>query len=322
MELRNGVGKDIRVGWQAAATAVLGLALLVGVSLLAHAQDPAAGQRALPSPDVILAHLNQLQSKLLRSEVTSLLPHRKGETDIYAIGISGWATLGVFAKELDGGLAAIGRVLPIKGRTIRLINSPATAANVPLATPHNFELAVHGVGALMDKKRDVLVLFLTSHGDRNGVALQLPDRIVDLTPKKVAATFKREGITNRVVIVSACFSGIFVPPLQNSNTIVMTAADANHTSFGCAPERDWTYFGDAFFRQALAPGADFQSAFEHARILIRGWELMDQAPPSNPQGLFGPTLVAKLAPFFAAPRVGAGSSTASGDPTHPSPRAQ
>jgi len=309
-------------GLRAVAPALLALALLAGGSLPAHAQEPVAGRGGVPPPDLVLAHLNQLQPKLLRAEVAGLLPHRKGETDIYAIGVSGWATLDVFAKEVDGGLAAIGKVLPIKGRTVRLINSPATAVNLPLATPHNFESAVHDVGALMDKKRDVLLLFLTSHGDRNGVALQLPDRIVDLTPKEVAATFKREGITNRVVIVSACFSGTFVPPLQNSNTIVMTAADADHTSFGCAPERDWTYFGDAFFRQALEPGTDFQSAFEHARVLIEGWELMDRVAPSNPQGFFGPALVAKLAPFFAAPPASAGSSTASRDPAHPSPRAQ
>jgi hypothetical protein len=103
------------------------------------------------------------------------------------------------------------------------------------------------------------------------------------------------------VIVSACFSGIFLPPLANDNTIVMTAADGEHTSFGCAPERDWTYFGDAFLRQSLQPGTDFEQAFAHARTLIQGWEMMDHAPPSNPQAHFGPALVAKLAPFFAAP---------------------
>jgi hypothetical protein len=280
--------------------AALGLALLANTGLLAQAQDPAAGERALPPPQTISAHLQQLESVLLQSEVAHLSPHRKGETDIYAIGVAGWATLDVFSKEVDGGLAALGRVLPVKGHTVRLINNPATAAHVPLATPHNFTNAVHEVGKLMDKQNDVLVLFLTSHGDRNGVALQLPDRIIDLTPKFVAATLSREGIKNRVIIVSACFSGIFVPPLKNDDTIIMTAADANHTSFGCAPERDWTYFGDAFFHQALIPGADFQNAFAHARILIQGWELMEHDPPSNPQASFGPALVAKLAPLFAA----------------------
>jgi hypothetical protein len=245
-----------------------------------------------------LARLEQRQPALLQAEAAALAPHRKGETDIYAIGIAGWATLDVFAKEVDGGLTAISRVLPIKDRMIRLINHPATAAYVPLATLHNFQAAVHDVGKAMDKESDVLVLFVTSHGDRKGVALQLPNQVIDLRPQDVAAAFAREGIKNRVVIVSACFSGIFVPPLQNANTIVLTAADATHTSFGCAPERDWTYFGDAFFRQSLQPGTDFQDSFHHAKILIEGWELMDRAVPSNPQGFFGPALVAKLAPFF------------------------
>jgi hypothetical protein len=105
-------------------------------------------------------------------------------------------------------------------------------------------------------------------------------------------------IKNRVVIVSACYAGIFVPPLANDNTIVLAAADAQHTSFGCAPERDWTYFGDAFFRQSVRPGWDFQHAFDNARVLIHGWEMMDRAVPSNPQAHFGPALVARLKPMF------------------------
>ena len=262
------------------------------------AQDHPGRRGAEAARKSELARLEERQPALLQAEAAALAPHRKGETDIYGIGLAGWATLDVFAKEVDGGLTALGRVLPIKDRMIRLINHPATAAYVPLATRRNFRAAVHDVGKAMDKENDVLVLFMTSHGDRKGVALQLPNKIVDLTPQDVATAFKQEGIKNRVVIVAACFSGIFVPPLQNPNTIVLTAADATHTSFGCAPERDWTYFGDAFFRQSVQPGTDFQDAFRHAQILIQGWELMDHATPSNPQGFFGPALVAKLAPFF------------------------
>jgi hypothetical protein len=135
----------------------------------------------------------------------------------------------------------------------------------------------------MDKDNDVLILLMTSHGDRTGFALQLPGSITELTPRQVAAALDGEDIKNRVVIVSACYSGIFVPPLANDNTIVMAAADAHHSSFGCAPERDWTYFGDAFFRQSLHPGVDFENAFDHARVLIHRWEMMDGAVPSNPQ---------------------------------------
>ncbi len=252
-----------------------------------------------------LTKLEDAQPKLLQAQVSTLAPRRPGTTDVYAIGIAGMDQE-VFLKELNGALASIGTVLPIKDRTIRLINSHETVNAVPLANLQNLSAAVHDVGAMMDKNEDVLLLFMTSHGAQSGFALQFPgDRQAELTPQQVAATLDAEGIKNRVVIVSACYSGIFVPPLANDDTIVMTASDAKSTSFGCAPERDWTYFGDALFRQSLRRGNDFEQAFDHARVLISGWELMDHIAPSNPQAHFGPSLVQKLAPLFAAP-AGAG----------------
>lgn len=247
-----------------------------------------------------IARLKKAQPALLKAELARLAPPRKGATDIYALGIAGWADQDVFGKELEGGLQALAGALPIKDRTVRLINRRDTLASVPVADLENFKAAVQGIGSIMDKARDVLVLFMTSHGEKTGFALELPGAIAELTPQEVAATLDGAGIKNRIVIVSACYSGIFVPPLENADTIVMTASDANNTSFGCAPERDWTYFGDAFFRQSLQPGTDFEAAFDHARVLIQGWELMDHAPASNPQGAFGPALVGKLAPFFVA----------------------
>jgi len=245
-----------------------------------------------------IAEIEKTQPRLLQQQVAQLTPSRQGETQIYTLAIAGW-TDDVFIKELDGAVEAMDSVLPIKGRTVRLINRRDTVNTIPLANFSNFAAAVHAIGNVMDKNNDVLVLVMTSHGEQSGFALQLPGGTAELTPQQVATALDDEGIRNRVVIVSACFSGIFVPPLANDNTIVITAADAKHTSFGCSPERDWTYFGDAFFHQSLHPGADFQNAFDHARILIHGWEMMDHATPSNPQGSFGGALVAKLAPFFA-----------------------
>jgi Peptidase C13 family len=246
-----------------------------------------------------IAQIEKAQSSLLQEQFVQLKPSRKGETGIYTLAIAGWADQDVFVKELDGALGALGSVLPLKDGTVRLINRRDTVETIPLATASNYAAAVHAIGNVMDKDNDVLVLVMTSHGEKSGFALQLPGGIAELTPQQVAAALDAEGIKNRVVIVSACFAGIFLPPLANDNSIVITAADATHTSFGCAPERDWTYFGDAFFHQSLHPGADFENAFEHARVLIHGWEMMDHAIPSNPQAAFGPALVAKLAPFFA-----------------------
>lgn len=260
---------------------------------LLHAQLVAPQQNAAASS------LDKAQAALLQTQIASLAPPTKGAANIYSLGIAGWADQDVFLKELDGGLAALGAVLPIRGRSVRLVNHSETQASLPLANQRNFAAAVQAIGAVMNKEEDILLLLMTSHGEPSGFGLRLPsDVVTELTPQEVAAALDNAHIKNRVVIVSACFAGIFVPPLANDNTIVLTAADAQHTSFGCAPERDWTYFGDAFFRQSLRPGWDFQHAFDNARVLIRGWEMMDRAVPSNPQSHFGPALVAKLKPLF------------------------
>ena len=88
------------------------------------------------------------------------------------------------------------------------------------------------------------------------------------------------------MIVSACYSGTFVPPLANDNTIVITAADARNPSFGCAPGREWTFFGDAFFNRSLRPGTDLQRAFNGARITISEWELHGRAAAVKSAGAF------------------------------------
>ncbi len=299
--------------------AALWLALIAASALIPHAPafvghdfdiraanlwEALHAQLTAPAPEAgaqaEAAGLDPSQRSLLQAQVTNLSPPTKGATDVYALGIAGWADQDVFLKELDGGLAAIGGILPIHGRTLRLINHSETQAKVPLANPRNFAAAVHAIAAVMDKTEDVLLLLMTSHGEPTGFGLRLPSELIaELTPQEVAATLNNEGIKNRVVIVSACYAGTFVPPLANDDTIVIAAADAKNTSFGCAPERDWTYFGDAFFRQSVRPGRDFQHAFDNARVLIEGWELMDRAHPSNPQAHFGPALVARLAPFFA-----------------------
>ena len=70
------------------------------------------------------------------------------------------------------------------------------------------------------------------------------------------------------------------------------SAHANH---GAATRRH-----PLFFNRALRPGVDLQRAFNGARITISEWELAENLVPSNPQGHFGPALVEKLAPVFAA----------------------
>src|SRR5262249_25444460 len=91
------------------------------------------------------ATVELMQASLLDAAASSLLPQRPGVVYIYSVGIAGWADQDVFGKELDGGLKALSRVLPIEGREMRLINHPDTTARSPIATRQNFASAVRAV---------------------------------------------------------------------------------------------------------------------------------------------------------------------------------
>jgi len=248
------------------------------------------------APPIDVAAVELSQPHLLEAEMKKLLPERKGMTDIYAVGIAGWSSRNVFIKELDGGLSALNRSLGLDRGTIRLVNHRDTLEISPVASRTNFAAAVRAVAGVMNREEDVLVVFITSHGGPTGVGLELGDAVnAVLGPDHVASVLDREGIRNRVVIVSACYSGVFIKPLASPNSIVLTAADENSPSFGCSNEREWTYFGDAFFNQSLGEGVSLEGAFENAKVKISKWEARDDLLPSSPQGHFGAAISERLA---------------------------
>src|SRR5260221_87760 len=87
----------------------------------------------------------------------------------------------------------------------------------------------------------------------------------------------------KVVVISACYSGVFIPRLANPDMLVITAADADHPSFGCRDKAKWTYFGDAFFNVALRQASSLKEAFVVARALVQKRELREHSEPSSPQ---------------------------------------
>jgi len=151
------------------------------------------------------------------------------------------------------------------------------------ATVETLAVALQATAAGMDAENDILVLILTSHGSRAGLAVKAGNRLELLSPSVLAAMLDRAGARRRVVIVSACYSGIFIRPLANADTLVITAADADHPSFGCRDRARWTYFGDAFFNVALRRATNLRDAFVLARTLVRTRERRHGFAASNPQ---------------------------------------
>ena len=135
----------------------------------------------------------------------------------------------------------------------------------------------------MNGESDILFLVLTSHGSPEGLAVTAGRRAETLKPSTLAEMLERTGVRRKVVVISACYSGVFIPRLANADTLVITAADADHASFGCEDKAKWTYFGDAFFNIALRQTKTLKEAFLLARTLVSKRELRQGFDPSHPQ---------------------------------------
>jgi hypothetical protein len=151
------------------------------------------------------------------------------------------------------------------------------------ATPETLAGALRSVARTVDPEQDVLFLMLTSHGSRDGLAVKAGSRSETLSPAALRAMLAFTGVRHRVVILSACYSGIFIPALAGPETLVITAADANHPSFGCRDGAKWTYFGEAFFNVALRRITNLREAFVLARNIVRQRERRAGFESSNPQ---------------------------------------
>ncbi len=236
------------------------------------------------------------QSRLLDKRLAGLLPGGEKGPYLYFVGFAGDAAQDVFMRELT----AVGRLLEERfgaaGRTVLLVNNPRTATNLPFATATNLELALRKVGRVMDRDNDVLFLFLTSHGSPDNVLTveNGPLELDGLTPEMVRRMLERSRITWKVLVVSACYAGGFIEPLKDEHTLIITAADAVHESFGCSYGEEFTWFGKAYFNEALRSTYSFTDAFTRARETIRKGEKERGETPSNPQIWVGEDMKRKL----------------------------
>jgi hypothetical protein len=150
------------------------------------------------------------------------------------------------------------------------------------ATIQGLAMALQAAANGMDAENDILFVILTSHGSRAGLAVKAGPLTQLLTPFNLAEMLASTAVRHKVVVISACYSGVFIPRLANPNVLVITAADADHPSFGCLDKAKWTYFGDAFFNLALRQAKSLKDAFVVARALVRKHELREHFEPSNP----------------------------------------
>src|SRR5258708_5097789 len=86
------------------------------------------------------------------------------------------------------------------------------------ATIEGLAMYLQAAAKGMDVENDILFLILTSHGSRAGLAEKAGRLTQTLTPSNLAEMLARTGMRYRVVVISACYSRIFIPPLPNPHT--------------------------------------------------------------------------------------------------------
>jgi hypothetical protein len=210
-------------------------------------------------------------------------------SSVFFVGFAGVASQKVFAEEIKLAAHVVGERFDSAARQLLLINDHRDFDNYPLATVSGLHYALGELARKMHPDRDILFLSLSSHGSdepllsvSNGV---LP--LEQVTGENLASALRDSGIKWRIIVISACHAGAFIAPLKDPNTVLITAAAADKTSFGCSDDRDLTYFGEAFYRDALPRAQSLQQAFALSRAAIAVREQAEHVTPSDPQAYFG-----------------------------------
>ena len=233
------------------------------------------------SPEQVLYAQPERMRKAL-DKVTARVP---GRANLYLIAFAGDGEENVFRNEAEFVVHQFIERFDAAGHTVLLINNPATLDSAPLASLTNLETAVDDIAQKMDPEQDVLLVFLTSHGTHDHVLYVNMDPLPldQIAPADLADVFDGAHIRNKVVVISACYSGGFIDALKDDNSMVITAARADRASFGCGTDSDITDFGRAFFVEGLNHNDSFVGAFNIAKSLIDAWETKDGEQHSYPQ---------------------------------------
>lgn len=223
----------------------------------------------------------------LTGALDALEAQRPGTVDAYVITVA-LDSDPVFAREAREAGRVLSRRYDGEGRTLVLAGPDGERDDRPTGSIESLLVSIAHVSELMDKDEDVLVLYTTSHGNRLGLAYHYGDSGYGiLSPARLSGALAELGVERRILIISACYSGVFVPALQSPDTAILTAASSERSSFGCQAENDWTFFGDALINNALREPQSLAEAASEAGATVAGWESSLRLLPSLPQVSIG-----------------------------------
>lgn len=216
-------------------------------------------------------------------------PSPEASPRVFFVGFAGVARQRVFAEEIKFGEKIVASRFNVKDRQLLLLNDRRDLTTFPIGTVTSLTYGLKLVGQRMDPNRDILFLALSSHGSADPL-LSVSNGslgLQQLTGEDLSAALQASGIKRRIIVISACHAAAFIPHLKNPDTIIIAAAAADKTSFGCSDDRDLTYFGEAFYRDALPKAQNLEDAFRLAKEAIALRETQEHQKASEPEAYFG-----------------------------------
>lgn len=182
------------------------------------------------------------------------------------------------ARDLAKGFAVAGLD---RGNIANLSLRP----NILLGTAPTSRSIFSAIDAKAKSARTGCLIYFTSHGSPEGIVLGSEGL---LAPDKMDTLIDGWcGERPTVVVVSACYSGAFMPALEAPNRMVMTAARPDRTSFGCSADATYPYF-DACVLQSLPEADDFVHLASLTKSCVAEREYRDNLwPRSEPMSAIG-----------------------------------
>ena len=246
-----------------------------------------------PSPEQVI----YTQPAMVHKALAALGPRVADKPNLYLVAFAGDGGEDVFRNEAEYAAQLFTKRFGPSAHALVLENNPATLQARPLASWSNLEDTLDQLTKAMNAEQDILVLYMTSHGDEDH------NLLVDMDPlpldqigaPDLAGILKKRPFKWKVVVVNACYSGGFVPDLRGPGTLVLTAARTDRSSFGCGSDSDITYFGKAWLVDALNKTDNFVDAFRLAKNDIASWEQQGKLTPSEPQMDIGAGITQQLA---------------------------
>ncbi|KHK61607.1 C13 family peptidase [Pseudomonas frederiksbergensis] len=222
------------------------------------------------------------QGRLLDDALASI-PASTPAVELYSLTLGGDGKQSVFLRESDYVSNMLASRFGAFGQ-IRLVNHRDHLGDRPMASRESLRRAAATL-AERSGPEDLVFIYLTSHGtSEHELVLDQPRmELADLPADELAAVLAPLKNRDKIVVISTCYSGGFIPALKDERTLVMTASRADRVSFGCSEEANFTYFGDALFAQALNQTDDLEQAFKRAKGIVAEREQADNFEASEPQ---------------------------------------